>query len=79
MSEVQTVEPWSGSGWEGVRIHHVVPGQEQTDRRLVSEGDVVLLVVMRADRDGPEILAPADDFLEAVAENLGDRIRQPLA
>ncbi len=63
VSEVQTVEPWSGSGWEGVRIHHVVPGQEQTDRRLVSEGDVVLLVVMRADRDGPEILAPADDFL----------------
>ncbi|GAA3165893.1 hypothetical protein GCM10010531_18070 [Blastococcus jejuensis] len=70
-SDVQSVEPWSGSGWEGVRIHRVVSGQEQTDRRLVYAGDVVLLVVMRADRDDPEILAPADDFLEAVAERLG--------
>jgi hypothetical protein len=69
-SDVQSVEPWSGSGWEGVRIHRV-SGSEQTDRRLVSAGDVVLLVVLRADTHGPEILAPADDFLEAVAENLG--------
>ena len=71
VSEVQTVEPWSGSGWEGMRVHRVVPGEQQVDRRLVYAGDVVLLVVMRVDRDGPEILAPADDFLEAVAENLG--------
>ena len=71
ISEIQTVEPWSGSGWEGVRIHREVSGQEQVDRRLVHAGDVVILVVVRADRDGPEILAPADDFLEAVAENLG--------
>ena len=69
-SDVQSVEPWSGSGWEGVRIHRV-SGSEQIDRRLVRADDVVLLVVMRADRHGPEILAPADDFLEAVAENLG--------
>lgn len=69
-SDVQTVEQWSGSGWEGVRIHRA-SGSEQTDRRLVRADDVVLLVVMRADRDGPEIIAPADDFLEAVAANLG--------
>jgi hypothetical protein len=70
-SDIQTVEPWSGSGWQGVRIHRVVSGQEQTDRRLVRRDDVVLLVVLRADRVDPEILGPADDFLEAVAENLG--------
>jgi hypothetical protein len=70
-TDVQTVEPWSGSGWEGVRIHRVVSGQEQTDRRLVRSGDVVLLVVVRADRDDPAILEPADDFLAAVAKRLG--------
>ena len=70
-SDVQSVEPWSGAGWEGVRIHRVVSGEQQTDRRLVHAGDVVLLVVLRADDDGPEILAPADSFLEAVADNLG--------
>ena len=66
-SDIQSVEPWSGHGWEGVRIHRDA-GSEQTDRRLVRADDVVLLVVLRAD-DGD--LAPADDFLEAVAENLG--------
>jgi hypothetical protein len=66
----QSVDAWSGSGWTGVRIHRVVTGQEQTDRRLVRSGDVVLLVILRADRDDPEILEPADDFLEAVAHNL---------
>ena len=70
ISDVQSVEPWSGSGWEGVRVHRSVSGQEQVDRRLVSAGSVVLLVVLRADRDDPEILAPADDFLQAVAQSL---------
>ena len=69
-SDVQTVEPWSGSGWEGVRIHRDA-GSEQTDRRLVYRDGVVLLVVLRADTGSPESLAPADDFLEAVAEDLG--------
>ena len=68
--EVQSVEPWSGSGWEGVRIHREVSGREQVDRRLVHADDVVLLVIMRADTDDPEILATADDFLAAVAQNL---------
>jgi hypothetical protein len=68
--ESQSVEPWSGSGWDGVRVHRVVEGEQQVDRRLVSAGDVVLLVVMRADTTDAEILAPADDYLAAVAENL---------
>jgi hypothetical protein len=71
VSEVQTVEPWSGSGWEGVRIHRVVSGQEQVDRRLVHRDAVVLLLVLRADTDDPVVLTSADDFLEAVAEDLG--------
>ena len=66
----QSVAPWSRSGWQGVRIHRTVTGQEQTDRRLVRSGDVVLLVVLRADRDDPGTLGPVDDFLEAVARNL---------
>jgi hypothetical protein len=69
-SDVQSVEPWSGSGWEGLRIHRDA-GSEQTDRRLVRADDVVLLVVLRADTSAPEDLAPLDDFLEAVAANLG--------
>jgi hypothetical protein len=69
-SDVQSVEPWSGSGWEGVRIHRDA-GSEQIDRRLVRADGVVLLVVLRADTSDPESLAPADDFLEAVAESLG--------
>lgn len=70
-SDIQSVEPWSGAGWAGVRIHRVVSGGQQTERRLVHAGDVVLLVVLRADSDAPESLAPADDFLQAVAEHLG--------
>jgi len=70
-TDVQSVEPWSGSGWEGVRIHRVVSGEQQIDRRLVSTGDVVVLVIVRADSTDPEILTPADDFLADVAENLG--------
>jgi hypothetical protein len=34
-------------------------------------GGVVLMVVLRADTDTPESLTSADDFLEAVAEDLG--------
>jgi hypothetical protein len=69
-SDIQSVEPWSGSGWEGVRIHRDA-GSEQIDRRLVRADDVVLLVVLRSDSGDPAHLAPADEFLEAVAENLG--------
>jgi hypothetical protein len=71
-TDAQSASPWSGSGWEGVRIHRVVTGQEQVDRRLVRSGDVVLLVILRADRDDAESLDPVDDYLEAVAENLED-------
>jgi hypothetical protein len=71
ISDVQSVEPWSGSGWDGVRIHRVVSGQEQTERRLVHRDGVVLLVVLRADSDDSETLAPAADFLDAVAQKLG--------
>jgi hypothetical protein len=70
-TESQSVEPWSGAGWEGVRIPRVVPGEQQVDRRLVRAGDVVLLVIMRADTDTPAVLAAEDDFLAAVADNLG--------
>ena len=71
ISDVQSAEPWSGSGWEGVRIHRVVSGQEQTDRRLVYADDVLLLVVLRADTDDETDTAVVDDYLAAVAANLG--------
>jgi hypothetical protein len=70
VSDVQSVEPSSSSGWEGVRIHRVVSGQMQTDRHLVHRDGVVLLVVLRADTDA-EIPGTADDFLAAVAQKLG--------
>jgi hypothetical protein len=53
-----------------VRIHRVVSGQMQTDRRLVHRDGVVLLVVLRADTDA-EIPGTADDFLAAVVQKLG--------
>jgi hypothetical protein len=71
ISEVQRAEPWSGSGWEGVRIHRVVEGREQVDRRLVHSDDVVLLVVLRADTDEESDTSVVDDYLENVAEKLG--------
>ena len=70
-TETQTVEEWTGSGWTGIRILRMVPGTELVDRRLVRVGEVVLLVVLRADSDDPAETAPADDALAAVAGNLG--------
>jgi len=70
-TEEQQVEPWSGAGWEGLRILRTVPGTEQTDRRLVRADDVVLLVVVRADGDDPALLTAADDYLSAVGDALG--------
>ena len=70
-SETQEVEDWTVSRWTGTRVHRVVPGYEQVDRRLVYADDVVLQVVVRADSDDPADVAVADDYLEAVAANLG--------
>jgi hypothetical protein len=69
-AETQTLEPWTGSGWSGIRILRTVEGTELVDRRLVGNGDVVVLVVVRADTDDPAETAPADDALAQVAENL---------
>jgi hypothetical protein len=73
--DVQKVEDWSGSGWAGVRIHRVVAGTEQVDRRLVhadtpDETATVLLVVLRADTDDESVTALVDDYLDAVAADL---------
>jgi hypothetical protein len=70
-TEEQRVEPWSGAGWQGLRLVRTTPGTEQVDRRLVRADDVVLLVVVRADGDDPGLLASAEDYLSAVAEALG--------
>ena len=70
-SESQRVEDWTGSRWTGTRVHRVVSGSEQVDRRLVYADDVVLQVVVRADSDDPADVAVADDYLAAVAANLG--------
>ena len=67
----QQADPWSTADWAGLRVVHSVPGTEQVDRRLVARGEVVLLVVTRTDRDDPASLAPADDYLAAVAQRLG--------
>jgi hypothetical protein len=74
-SDLQTVEDWSGSGWTGVRVHRVVSGSEQVDRRLVyadtpDETATVLLVVLRADTDDESVTAVVDDYLDAVAADL---------
>ncbi|RBY78408.1 hypothetical protein DQ239_07455 [Blastococcus sp. TF02-09] len=70
-SESQSVEDWTGSQWTGTRVHRVVSDYEQVDRRLVYADDVVLQVVVRADSDDPADVAVADDYLAAVATNLG--------
>jgi len=70
-SEDQQVAQWSAGDWAGIRIVRTVPGSEQVDRRLVTTGELVLLVVTRVDGDDPALLAPADDYLTAVAERLG--------
>ncbi|MCZ2847271.1 hypothetical protein [Modestobacter sp. VKM Ac-2978] len=69
-AHAQQVEQWSTDDWSGTRIVRTVPGAEQVDRRLVSDGAVVLLVVTRTDGDDPALLTPADDYLDAVAERL---------
>lgn len=69
-TDEQRVEPWSGAGWEGIRILRTVPGTELVDRRLVRADDVVVLVIVRADGDDPALLAPADDYLDALADAL---------
>ena len=70
-AEDQQVAEWSADDWAGIRIVHTVPGSEQVDRRLVTAGELVLLVVTRVDGDDPALLAPADDYVAAVAERLG--------
>ena len=69
--ESQQVGEWSAGDWAGLRITRTVPGQEQVDRRLVARGTVVLLVVTRSDGDDPALLDVADDYLAAVARQLG--------
>ena len=74
-SDIQKVEDWSGSGWTGVRVHRVVSGSEQVDRRLAyadtpDETAMVLLVVLRADTDDESVTAVVDDYLDAVAADL---------
>ena len=73
ISDVQTVEPWSGFGWTGVRVHREVAGPgsaEQVERRLVRSGTVVLLVVLRSDVLGEEQAEPVDALLEQVHDSL---------
>ena len=69
-TDAQQVAEWSADGWSGVRIVRTGTGSEQVDRRFVASGDVVLLVVTRADGDDPGLLTAADDYLTAVAERL---------
>ncbi|WP_299956327.1 hypothetical protein [uncultured Modestobacter sp.] len=70
-AETQQVEEWSAGDWVGIRIVRTVAGVEQVDSRLVADGDLVLLVEIQTDSDDPADLAPADDYLAAVAERLG--------
>jgi hypothetical protein len=69
-SEVQEAGEWSSEDWSGLRITRTVAGTEQVDLRLVADGETVLLVVMQVDSDDPGDLAPADEYLAAVAERL---------
>ena len=73
ISDVQTVEPWEGSGWTGVRVHREVSGPgsgEQVERRLLRSEEIVLLVVLRSDRLGEEQSEPVDALLEQVHDSL---------
>jgi len=67
----QRADAWSSADWSGTRIVRTVPGTEQVDRRLVTRGEVVLLVVTRTDSDDPASLTVADTYLAAVADRLG--------
>ena len=69
-TDAQQAAGWSAGDWSGVRVVRTVSGQEQVDRRLVARGDVVLLVVVRADGDDPGLLTAADDYLDAVARRM---------
>jgi hypothetical protein len=72
-TDVQTAGTWEGSGWTGLLVHREVDGlgsSEMVERRLVHEGDVVLLAVLRSDRVD-DATAPLDDLLEQVHDRLG--------
>jgi hypothetical protein len=68
----RSVADWTGSGWTGVRIRTEVSGPEPEFRetRLVRSDEVVVLVVLAAERSDPD-LRPVDDHLAAVADRLG--------
>ena len=71
-TDVQTAEKWASAGWTGLLVHREVAGlghSELVERRLVHQGDVVLLAVLRSDRVDDET-APLDELLRTVHDAL---------
>jgi len=68
----RSVADWSGSGWTGVVIRTEVSGPDPAagETRLLRRDEVVVLVVLTAGGDDPD-LRPVDEFLAAVADRLG--------
>ena len=67
--DVQTAQEWEGAGWTGLLVHRQVGNIEVVERRLVHDGDVVLLAVLRSDRVDDET-APLDELLRKVHDAL---------